>query len=144
MKNIQKIIMSVFLFTFVIQTYSQDINKKLKNKTYMSRIGSICQETTIPDPCAGQEIFLVLNFQKGNIKITEKYISSCGVEEISYELIYKWELTNNNEIKIFFNPKEVEYKSIENMKFKIDNEIIIGYKRDWNDKNVEYVFTNSK
>jgi len=63
---------------------------------------------------------------------------------IYYELTYKWKIIDNNEIKICYNTKEVEYKSIENMKFKIENGIIIGYKRDWNNKNITYVFTNSK
>lgn len=100
----------------------------------------MCQETTEPDLCAGQEIYLVLKFNKENITIIEKNISSCKKEEINY----KWELIGDNEIKIWLKPEEIKYKSIENMKFKTTDGIIIGYKMDWNNKKVEYVFNKLK
>jgi len=79
MKNIKKIL-NVIFFTFLIQVYSQNIKKKLNNKVFVSNIGSICEETPKPDPCAGQQIYLVLKFKNKNIIIREKYISSCGKE----------------------------------------------------------------
>jgi len=55
-------------------------------------------------------------------------------------LEYKWELTNHNEIKIFYKPEEVKYKLIDNMKLIIVGDVIRGCKNNLSGKKVEYVF----
>ena len=136
----------IFLIAIILSfnVHSQNTIEILNGETFTSKIGSICEETTEPDPCAGQEIYLTLKFNKKKVTITEMYISSCEQKYISYKLEYKWELINTNEIKIYCNSEETEYKSIRNMKFKIKNDQIFGSKINPNNKMVEYVFNKPK
>ncbi len=140
----KELILSILSFGFVLQLQSQNIIKTLDNEVFKSKIGSMCEETTNTDACAGKGIYLILKFNKKKVAITEMYISSCDEESLSYKLEYNWELTYNNEIKIHYKPEDVKYKSIENMKFKMIDEVIFGYKKDWNNKLVEYKFDKSK
>ena len=144
MKIKQEILISILSFVFVLQLQSQNIAKRINNEIFTSKIGSICEETPDSNPCAGQGIYLTLKFNEKKIEITEMYISSCGKKSISYKLEYLWELKNDNEIKIHYKPNEVKYKSIENIKFKLIKEIIIGYKKEGNNKIVEYKFNKFK
>ena len=128
------------MMAFALNVVSQTILKTLTNGAFISKTGEIFEETPDDNPCAGQEVFLVLEFKKSKVNITEKFISSCGNESIGYKLEYKWELTNHNEIKIFYKPEEVKYKLIDNMKLIIIGDVIRGCKNNLSGKEVEYVF----
>ncbi|WP_109435326.1 MULTISPECIES: hypothetical protein [Aquimarina] len=116
----------------------------LINQTFISNIGSVCEETPEPDPCAGLEVYLILKFTKENISIVEKEISSCGSEYITSKLDYHWELIQNSEIKVHSIPKEIEYKFLKDLVLKIEDGKIIGYKKLWNKKTSRIEFKNTK
>jgi len=135
-------VLMIFFLLLTVSMSAQENQSLLVDKTFTAKVGSACEETIDADgyDCAGIEIYLVLQFNKKKVAITEIDISSCGEESISYKLEYEWELINNNEIKIHYKSEEVEYKSIGNMSFKIIEETVFGYKTDWNDQIVEYKF----
>lgn len=101
------------LFLLFINSFlglnAQSDNDMLINQTFISMIGSVCEETPDDNPCAGLEIFLILNFNEDNVSVIEKEVSSCGIDNIISTLDYKWKLTENYEIKIHNDPKEIEY-----------------------------------
>jgi len=100
----------------------------LVGQAFSCSIGYMCEETPDNNPCAGLEIYLILNFSEETVSIIEKEISSCGVEHINSQLRYKWELTQDSEIKIDTNLKEIEYHFIKNLVLKIENGTVIGNK----------------
>ncbi len=112
------------------------------NTEYISIVETICEETSEPDPCAGQEVYLILKFKKKEVYITQKMVSTCGEEYIQSEFKYKWKLENNNEIKIFSEPKEIQYTGLENLKLTIEDKIIYGHKNNENNQSEKYVFSN--
>ena len=71
-KYIIFIILSFITFSVKAQNVTALIGKSFKAK-----IGSVCQETSKPDNCAGYEIFLEIKFNKNNIEILRKEINSC-------------------------------------------------------------------
>ena len=106
---------------------TQENNSLLINKNFIAKIGSICEETTDGYDCAGIEIYLILNFTKEDLSITEKQISSCGTENITFKLDYKWELTPQSEIKIGVDSTEITSNFFKNIVLKFENKTVIGY-----------------
>ncbi|MEE9361220.1 MAG: hypothetical protein V3U92_01330 [Cellulophaga sp.] len=121
------ILISILLLT--LSCKAQKNRSLLINKTFMANIGSICEETPDGYDCACIEIYLILNFTKEDISIIEKEISSCGTENITSKLIYKWELTQNFETKIVSNPNEIAHGFLKDLVLKVENEKIIGNKK---------------
>jgi hypothetical protein len=119
------------------------LNEKiLFNTEYISIVETICEETPKPNPCAGQEVYLILTFNPKTVDITLKRVSSCGKEYIQSEFKYKWKLENNNEIKIFSNPNDIKYTCLENLKLIVEDKIIYGTKRSGKKWFEKYVFFN--
>ncbi|MGG6231002.1 hypothetical protein [Tenacibaculum sp. SDUM215027] len=112
----------------------------LTYKEYVSNIGYKCEETPEPNPCAGIQMYLILNFSKEQVLITEKDISSCGSEYITSILEYKWELTQDSIIRIYSKPEEIEYKFLKDLVLKIENGKVIGNKKYWNNKIDKFIF----
>lgn len=130
-----------FLFiTIFLNINAQDKVDNLLNGEFISNIGYGCEETPEPNPCAGVEMYLILNFTKERVLVTEKDISSCGSEYITSELEYKWELTQDSIIKIQSKPEEIEYKFLKNLVLKIEKREIVGYKN----KTEKFVFEKKK
>lgn len=133
----KQIIFLIFITSFLVLN-SQNKSHVLINKTFTAKIGYVCEETHEPNPCAGLEVYLILNFTKENISIIEKEISSCGSEYITYKLDYKWELIQGSEIKIYSTPKEIEYKFLKDFVLNIESEKVIGYKK-WGNKKIDRI-----
>lgn len=124
--------LTLVFFLFINSLLALNAQSKdaiLIHQTFISKIGSICEETPDDNPCAGLEIHLILKFTKDNLSIIEKEISSCDEENISSRLSYKWKLTQNSEIKIDTNPQEIEYHFLKDLVLKIEDEKVIGYKK---------------
>ncbi len=129
------------LFTNIfLNLEAQNKTDILTNKEYVSNIGYGCEETPEPNPCAGVQKYLILNFSKEQVLITEKDISSCGSEYITSKLKYKWELTQDSIIKIYSKPEEIEYKFLEGLVLKIENGKVIGNKKYSNNKIENFIF----
>ena len=113
----------------VLSIDAQNNNDILTKQSFITKTGSVCEETPDDNPCAGFEIFVILNFNKERVLILEKEVSSCGLEKITSKLDYKWRLTENGKINIYSNPKEIKYHFLKDLVLKIENKKIIGYKK---------------
>lgn len=124
--------MKEFITSFLLLLYGtmyyQTDEKLHFNTNYTAIVNTICEETSIPDSCAGQEVYLVLNFKKRKVYITEKMISTCGEVYVRKELKYKWKFSGDNEIIIFSNPEEVKFTSLENLKLYFKDKVVFGEK----------------
>lgn len=132
----------VLMISFLILTLSLSAQEKpnlLVNKTFTTKVGSICEETPDDNPCAGQEIYLVLKFEKEEVFVSEKYISSCGKESIIIIGQYKWELLKCNKIKIDADPKKILYTYMEDLIIEFKDEQLLGKRKNGNIIN-EYIF----
>jgi len=134
-KNTCIIILSLICFS----SYAQGMKNYL-NKELIANIGSICEETSDYNPCAGSMTYLTLLFNKKEVTITEKDISSCGKEFITEIGKYNWELLIDNKIKIHFNPEKIKYTQVENLLLELGSKNIIGKKTHWNNNTSEYIF----
>jgi hypothetical protein len=112
------------------------------NTEYISIVETICEETSEPNPCAGQEIYLILKFNTTKVHITQKMVSTCDEEHIQNEFVYKWNLNEDNEIKIFYNQNEIKYTSLENLKLVLKDKVIYGYKNRGDNQSEKYIFSN--
>lgn len=131
----------IFLFInsfLLLQTQIE--SEFLINETFSSKVGYMCEETTDDDPCAGFEIYLVLKFSKEKVIIIEKEVSSCDTEQIASQLEYKWELTEDSEIKMDINPKDIKYHFLKDLILKTENKTIIGYKENGSKNADRYEF----
>ncbi len=126
----KKRILFLIVINSFITLHAQSKNDLLINKTFSINIGSVCEETPEPNPCAGFEIFFILHFTKNNVSVLEKNISSCDSEDIVSKLNYKWEFTKNSEIKIYSNSKEIQYNFLKDLVLKIEKKKIVGYKKN--------------
>jgi len=136
----KKCIILLFIILPFLTINAQNELEPLINVEYISNIGYGCEETPEPDPCAGVQMYLILKFTEESVSIIEKDISSCGSEYITCELEYKWEMSNNNEITIQSNPKEIEYKFLKDLVLKIENKKMVGYKKYWNNRIKKIIF----
>jgi hypothetical protein len=139
------IIVSFILWTLLLN--AQENKNYLENNTFISKVGSMCEETNIPDPCAGAQIYLILMFKKEYVFISEKYISTCDKVEIIKIGCFKWGLSENNEVKIDYNPdinKVIEYEFnfsifMDNLTFELIDNRLRGKEKRKN-KVIEYIF----
>ena len=70
------------------QTQNKD-NKIVLNKTFKTVVGSVCEETNTPQPCAGYTVFLELSFKNDFVLVNEKNENACGVRsENKYKTNY--------------------------------------------------------
>ena len=59
------------------------------NKTFRTVVGSVCEETSTPQPCAGYTVFLELSFKNNFVLVNEKNENACGVRsENKYKTNY--------------------------------------------------------
>lgn len=122
-------------YTSINNSYSQNSRDFLVNKTFVSEIGSICEETPDDNPCAGLTEYATLEFKRNSVKIIEKQVSSCDSTYINTKLECNWRVNSKNEVKLNVKPKEIKYKFIEGLRLKIKNDTLFGYK-----KTEEYIF----
>ncbi len=121
MKNIL-LLMFLTLFSSSCQAQKQNF---LHNKTFTSKIYSICEETSEYNPCAGQEVYLILKFTPKKVVISEKYVSSCEEEDTINLGRYKWRLLTNGVVKIDFG-QEQQSKDLKNLTLKLENKVLKG------------------
>lgn len=114
-----------FILMIAITIKAQKVENKLIDKTFQANIGSICEETPDYNPCAGAEIFLVLQFTKNKVTITQKDVSSCNKETIYCKYTYNWKF---KETEIIINSKleEIKYTYINKLKVFYKEEKLIG------------------
>lgn len=114
--------------------------KRYLNKELVAKVGEMCEETVEYDPCAGQQIYLVLLFDKKNVQVYEKYISSCDKESILIIGTYNWKLLRNKKIRIDFIPEQTKGNYAENLFVEFRTKQLVGSITDFNGKTIEHFF----
>lgn len=110
-----------FIALLLISNWAKaQINAQLVDKTFTVKTGTICVETTTPDPCAGYNTYFEITFKRENATILEKGISSC--DKLIYSNLYTiaWEFEKPNKIIL----KNVEPNYDDGKKIFVDNTLI--------------------
>ncbi len=134
------------LFTLILLVLSISIvsQQSLINKSFSAKVGYVCEETIEPNPCAGQQIYLVLDFKKKEVLVTEKYVTTCGEESITTIGEFKWEINKGNEINILSKPEDIKYSYIKGLSLNLINKELWGKRKEWNNEVTEYHFIKIK
>ena len=84
------LLLFLFLSLMSVPACSQTKNNKIVlNKTFRTVVGSVCEETSTPQPCAGYTVFLELSFKNNFVLVNEKNENACGVRsENKYKTNY--------------------------------------------------------
>ena len=122
-----------------LSSQSQKMNNHLY-KVLITKIGDICMETPDDNPCSGSQIFLTLLFDKKQVQVSEKEISSCSKVSILKIGTYNWEFMSNKKIKVYFISEETKGTYAEQLFLELRNKQVIGHLTHLNGKTVEYVF----
>jgi len=128
-----KLLKNIFIVTLFIglqNVFAQNSREFIVDNAFVANIDSICEEVVGDDSCAGQEVYLVLDFSENDVIVTEKEISTCGKESISYTLKYKWKIEDNETITLSSNFKETGPNFIKDLSLKIENKKLVGYTKD--------------
>jgi len=129
--------LNLILILITITVQGQNVDKNLFDKTFSANVNSVCEETPIPDPCAGEQIYILVKLTKDKIELTEKGISSCDKETYAYSYIYDWKL-KDNEIIVDSNSKEIQYTCLNKLKLRLKSDKLFGLVTYDNGKVVEY------
>ncbi|MCG8182464.1 hypothetical protein [Tenacibaculum piscium] len=131
------IVISFMFWSLILK--AQEDKKHLENNTFISKVGSMCEETNRPSRCAGKEIYLILTFFKEKVVVSERYISGCNEIEIFEIGYFKWVLSEQNEIKIDYNPDTIFTKAefnpsiyMNDFTFKLIDTKLIGEMKMYN------------
>ena len=133
----------VFIIAFFFTALSIKAQRKqhiLNNKTFLANVGSIWEETPDENPCAGQQVYLVLEFKEAKVLVVEKYISSCEKEKIIVIGNYKWILLGNNRVKIVADLKEIEDTYFKKLILEFSNGQLLGTRINGNNSISEFIF----
>ena len=132
------VVFSFLMITMLVNAQSED--SFLIDNTFSAKLGDICEETPEPDPCAGQELYLVLEFGKEQVRAFERYTSSC--EEITIVEIgnYKWSVLEEGELQIHYTIEAVEYTLLKDVELRIEDQILRGIKTQRNANTSHYIF----
>lgn len=108
------------------------------NKELVARVATICEETPDNNPCAGSEIFLVLMFDKQEVQVYEKELSTCGKASVNEIGVYKWTLLPNKELKIDFISEQIKHTYAEYLFLELRDKQLVGRITHLNGKVIEY------
>ncbi|WP_375239621.1 hypothetical protein [Aurantibacter sp.] len=127
-----KLILIKVVFSFTLFLGFQDDLFPV-NKTFVSKIGTLCEEVEGDDFCAGSTIFLVLKFNKETVLAQEKYISTCDSVSVIPIGVFKWRLYQQNIVL-----ENTEGTFLENLKLEVVNDVLSGKRKNDNNKIISY------
>jgi len=136
-KNITLAIILCSLGYFTAQAQTM---KNYSCKELLAKVGDIYMETPDENPCAGSEIYLILKFNKQEVTLSEKEVSSCDEESITPIGTYPWNLLHNHKIEVDFIADQIKGTYAEQLKLELRDQQIIGSITHVNGKTKEYVF----
>lgn len=137
----KRLVLIALFFSLLI--YGQANKKKLIGKVFITKLESICEEVSPPDPCAGYEEYMILAFKENDVLVTEKQITSCDKETVSSQRKFTWKI-KESEIIIKIPFKEKQNTVLKNFSLKLEKEGIIGIKKTYENKTVHYKFEEIK
>ncbi|UHO39431.1 hypothetical protein H5J24_04820 [Chryseobacterium capnotolerans] len=134
----------IICFTILLGSFQLYFSQTiLKGKNFKALIGNVCAETAEYNLCASHMIYLVLNFRDNDVVFTEKNVNSCN-ENITSRIHAKWKLDSEGKIILSYTSKIPEGNFLEGFRLQLNNNKLIGYKKDWQEKMVEYEFQKIK
>jgi len=139
-KNRKKTVLFCTLFCFSFFVLQAQKMKNVLHKELTANVGTICEETPDDNPCAGSAIYLILVFDKKEVQVTEKEISSCDKETIHEIGTFDWKLKDHKEISIDFVPQKIQGTYAENLILELRDKQLLGRIKHLNGQIVEYVF----
>lgn len=120
--------------------FSQNV---LEGKNFKALIGNVCAETNEYNPCASHMIHLVLNFRDHDVAFTEKNVNSCS-ENVTSRIQAKWKMDSAGKITLSYSSKIPESNFLNGFRLQLKGNKLIGYKKDWQDRMIEYEFEKMK
>ncbi|MEZ4859022.1 MAG: hypothetical protein R2781_09450 [Flavobacteriaceae bacterium] len=134
---------NVFILTLLSVCFwsakSQSIQKNL-NKELIAKVGTLCEETTNYNPCAGIEMYVTLFFDEQKVTLSEKEVTTCGKETVIFSGTYSWKIASNQEITIDFESKQIGGTYLKEMVFAKEDSVIIGRIRQFNGQVMKHIF----
>lgn len=130
----------LLMFVLVSNLFFSQLKQELVGSSFIAKIGAVCEETVEPNPCAGYQIFLELNFRKHNVIVSEKAIRTCG--EVKYEKKYLtgWTFQKPNKIILKkLNEDNFEERVLDGNTLIYENKKIIGKPKNKNIGHYEFV-----
>lgn len=115
----------------------------LKGKTFKALIGNVCAETNEYNPCASHMIYLFLNFRDQDVIFTEKNVNSCS-EDATSRIQAKWKMDSADRLIVSYSSKIPKGSFLKGFRLQLKGNKLIGYKKDWQDRIVEYEFEKIK
>lgn len=131
--------MRLGILFILITSVLQAQNISIIGKQFIANVNSVCEETPDDNPCAGEEIYVVVKFLKDKVELTEKGVSSCDKETYIRKFKYNYGI-KENDILIALKPEEVEYTHLKEIKFVIENKKLFGSITYPNGKIIVYEF----
>ncbi len=110
------------------------------DKEFIAKVGAVYEETPDDNPCAGSEIYLILLFDKKQVHVAEKEMSSCDKETIQEIGTFDWKLKDNKEIAIDFIPQKIQGTYAENLILELRDKQLVGRIKHLNGQVKEYIF----
>ncbi len=114
--------------------------KKLLNKELIAKVDTVYEETPDDNPCAGSQIYLTLLFDKEQVQITEKEISTCGKVATHKIGIYYWKMLPDQKIEVDFIKSQTEDTYAKNLALELRDKQLIGSVTHVNGRIMEYIF----
>lgn len=137
------IIIVLILCVCYLPSQAQEMDNYLQ-KELTAKVGAICMETSNYDLCASSEIYLTFLFDKEQVQVYEKEISTCGKESIYNIGTYNWEFLQNQKISIDFIAEQTEGTYAKNIALELRAKQLIGRITHLNGRVLEYVFKEVK
>ncbi|WP_299242912.1 hypothetical protein [uncultured Aquimarina sp.] len=137
-----RMIIALFCMLFCVSCISSQV-RKMKNhmdKEFIAKVGAVYEETPDDNPCAGSEIYLILLFDKKQVHVAEKEMSSCDKETIQEIGTFDWKLKDNKEIAIDFIPQKIQGTYAENLILELRDKQLVGRIKHLNGQVKEYIF----
>lgn len=139
--KVTNFLLYLFLTLLSVPASSQTKNNKIVlNKTFRTVVGSVCEETSTPQPCAGYTVFLELSFKNNFVLVNEKNENACGVRsENKYKSNYS---IQGNIVKV---EKLTRYgEPLKIKQFIYTKNSLKGKEINFNGGETEYIFEEIK
>lgn len=95
------------IFSFIPFSGKAQNDTALIGKSFIARIGSVCEIPLTQNNCVGYEIFLEIKFDKNNIEILRKEINSCRQIIHQTKIFTEWTFERPDKIIILKMSKDM-------------------------------------
>jgi hypothetical protein len=101
----------------------------VSGKTFIAKSGCICEEVVGDDTCAGQQIYMRLQFEDDTVDVIEESMDGCGETTSEFIDAFPWHWAKDKHWTIVLGDLErTKYTIIENIRLSMQNDTLIGEK----------------